>query len=271
MLPPFKAEGMHQRIAGSFRPVGDADADQEQHEHAGEDRPALPLIADHAAEDVGERCTDREDRHHLDQVGDRVRVFERMRRVGVEEAAAIGAEHLDRQLRGNRADGNRLLGALERGGIDIGAHRLRHAEIDEHQRHDDAERQQDVEGGAGHIDPEIADRLAGCARKGADEGHGNRNAGGRRHEVLHRQPGHLRQIRHGAFAAVVLPVGVADEADGGVERKLGANCRHAGRIEGQHRLQPHQRIKHQHAAEVEGEQRDRIGRPVLLFPFAGAG
>src|SRR6516165_9801294 len=50
-----------------------------------------------------------------------------MRGVGVKEAAAIRAEHLDRDLRGDRADRDRLLAALERRGLDVRAERLRHA------------------------------------------------------------------------------------------------------------------------------------------------
>ena len=43
--------------------------------------------------------------------------------------------------------------------------RLRHAERDEDKRDHDRERQQDVEGDAGHIDPEIADRRRGWRAK----------------------------------------------------------------------------------------------------------
>jgi hypothetical protein len=46
---------------------------------------------------------DQEDRQHLQEVGQRRRVLVRVRRVGVEEAAAVGAQHLDRLLRGDRA------------------------------------------------------------------------------------------------------------------------------------------------------------------------
>ena len=49
-----------------------------------------------------------EDRQHLHEVGQRRRVLERVRGVGVEEAAAVGAEHLDGLLRGDRAHGQRL-------------------------------------------------------------------------------------------------------------------------------------------------------------------
>ena len=145
------------------RVAGD-DAGDEQHAHDREDRPALALVADHAAEHIGERRADREDRDHLDEVRQRGRILERMRGVGVEEAAAIGAEHLDRDLRGDRADRDGLLGAFERRRVDIGAERLRHALPDQEQRVGHADRQQDVERAARDIDPEIADRLAPSAR-----------------------------------------------------------------------------------------------------------
>ena len=147
-------------VAVRLGPVADRDAGDEQHAHHGEDRPALPLVADHAAEHVGQRRADREDREHLHEVRQRRRVLERMRGIGVEEAAAVGAEHLDRDLRGDRADRDGLLGAFERRRLDIGAERLRHALPDQEQRVDDADRQQDVERAARDIDPEIADGAA---------------------------------------------------------------------------------------------------------------
>ncbi|MNS45073.1 hypothetical protein D3C72_775320 [compost metagenome] len=68
-----------------------------------------------------------------------------MRGIGVEETTAIGAQHLDRQLRRHGTDGNRLLHAFQRLRIHIGAKGLRHAEphIDEGQH--DAEGQKHVE------------------------------------------------------------------------------------------------------------------------------
>ena len=159
----------------------------------------------------------REDRDHLHEVRQRRRVLERMRGIGVEEAAAVGAEHLDRDLRGDRADRDGLLGAFQRRRLDIGAERLRHALPDQEQRVDDADRQQDVERAAGEIDPEIADGLHRGAREAADQRDGEHDAGRRRQEVLVRQAEHLHEIGHRAFAAVVLPVGVGDEAHRRVE------------------------------------------------------
>src|ERR1019366_4210495 len=75
--------------AVSFSPVADSDASDEQHAHHAEDCPALALIADHAAEHVGQRGAEREDRDHLDEVRQRGGVLERMRSISIEEAAAI--------------------------------------------------------------------------------------------------------------------------------------------------------------------------------------
>ena len=50
-------------------------------------------------------------------------------------------EHLDRFLRSDGSDGERLLDAFERGDVDRGGERLRHAGRDEEQRIDDRDRQ----------------------------------------------------------------------------------------------------------------------------------
>ncbi len=230
----------------------------------------MALVADHAAEHVGERGADREDRDHLHVVRQRGRVLERMRGVGVEEAAAIGAEHLDRDLRGDRAHRDGLLGAFEGGCLDIGAERLRHALPYEEQRVDDADRQQDVERAARDIDPEIADGAHGGAREAADQRHRQHDAGRRRKEVLMRQAEHLHEVGERAFAAVVLPVGVGDEAHRRVEREILRHRRLLGRIERQHRLQSHQGVEDQESADVEEQHGHRVGDPVLLAPFIDA-
>ena len=85
--------------------IGEGD---EHQGHRGEHGPALAGIADHAAEGEAQRGRDQEDRQHLDEVGQRRRVFIGMRRVGVHEAATVGAQHLDRFLRSDRAHGQRL-------------------------------------------------------------------------------------------------------------------------------------------------------------------
>ena len=86
-----------------------AEQGDEDDGHGGQHGPALPGVADHLAEGVAERRRDQQDREHLDEVRQRRRVLERMRRVDVEEAAAVRAELLDRDLRGGRAHGEQLL------------------------------------------------------------------------------------------------------------------------------------------------------------------
>ena len=82
-------------------PVANEDAGDEQRGHRAEDGPALLGVLGHAAVRVRQRRRNAEDEQHLDHVGDRRRVLERMRAVGVEEAAAVGAELLDDFLRGH--------------------------------------------------------------------------------------------------------------------------------------------------------------------------
>ena len=65
-----------------------------------------------------------------------------MRGIGVEEAAAVRAELLDRLLARHRADGDDLFGAFERRGVDRAGKRLRDAERDQREGEDDGQRQQ---------------------------------------------------------------------------------------------------------------------------------
>jgi hypothetical protein len=79
-----------------------------------------------------------------------------------------------------------------------------------------------------------------------------------------RQAEHLHQIGQRAFAAVVLPVGVGDEAHRRVEGEIGSNGRLPRRIERQHALQAHQRVEDDEAARVEQQHGDGVGEPMLL-------
>ena len=60
---------------------------------------------------------------------------------------------------------------------------------------------------------------------------------------MDRQPEHLREMTHRRLAAVVLPIGVCDEAHRRIERQIGRNGIEALRIERQHILQTLQRVK----------------------------
>ena len=102
-----------------------------------------------------------------------------MRGIGVEEPAAVGAQHLDRDLRGDWPDSDALFGAFKRGRVHIGAERLRHTLPDQEQRIGHADRNEDVERNAGDIDPEIADGAHGVSGETANESDGEHDAGGR--------------------------------------------------------------------------------------------
>ncbi len=82
-----------------------------------------------------------------------------MRGIGIEEAAAIGAKHLDGKLGSDRTKRYDLTRAFKRGGFDIRAERLRYTERHKSKRHDHTNRQQDIERAACEVTPEIAQRL----------------------------------------------------------------------------------------------------------------
>ena len=117
MLPPgfvalcclVNAQRRERRVAALFRPDSHRDQHDEDDGHGRQERPALARVAHHLAEGVAQRSRDQQDRQQLQEVGQRRGILERMRRVDVEEAAAVGAQLLDGDLRGRRADGQHLL------------------------------------------------------------------------------------------------------------------------------------------------------------------
>jgi hypothetical protein len=186
--------GREGRVAECLRPIDRDDAEQQQHGHRAEDRPALALVPDHAAEDVGQSGGDADQQQRLHQVRQRGRIFVRMRRVCVEETAAVGAEDLYHLLRGDRSLRDRLLHAFQRSRIDIGREVLRHPFEDKDEARHDGDRQQDVEADAGDVDPAIADALGLAPRKAANQRQRDRDADRRRDEIVHRQPRHLHEV-----------------------------------------------------------------------------
>ena len=225
---------------------------------------SLPHVADHAAEGENRSDGDQQQRPDLEKVGPGVGVFERMGGVGVEEAAAVGAELLDDLLAGHRTNRYGLLGAFQGRGVDGPDQGLRHAQGDEDQRPDDRDRQQNVEGDSGQIGPEIADSGRRGAHEATHQREGHGEAGRRRDEIVHGEAEHLGQIAHGRLAGVILPVGVGDEADRGVEGEIGRHRAEAARVQRQHALQPLNAVEKQKAGHGKGKHRDRIGKPALL-------
>ena len=182
----------------------------------------------------------------------------------------LGRLHRDRHIRGHRLafgvgflhlDGVRFQELRLGVGLEILNHALRH----QHDRKHQADRQQQIISDAHQVHPEIAEQLGRMPRDAAHQRRGDGDAGGRRAEVVNHQRDHLREIGHGGFAAVALPVGVRREADGGVERQIRRQRAKALRIERQKILQPQNRISEHAAHQAEQQHGPGVLPPVLLL------
>ena len=259
------AELMQDGVAGGLLRVADRDARQEQHDHRRQDRPALARVIHRTAEQPGEPEADQEDRQHLHHVGPIARVLERVGGIGVKEAAAVGAEHLDRFLGGDRPQRDRLTRAFQRRGGDLLRQRLRYATRDQHQRVDDRDRQQQVERDPRQVGPEVADRRLLAPREAAEQRKRERDADRGREEVVDDERQHLAEIAHHSLARIPLPVGIGGEADRDVERAVRADAGEPGSIERQVVLDAQQQVGQQQRGDAEQEHVHRIAAPRLLL------
>ena len=122
------------------------------------------------------------------------------------------------------------------------------------------------------IDPEIANRLAGCSGEPTDKRDRDGNTGCRRNEVLHGQAGHLHEVGHRAFAAVVLPVGIGHEADVAVlKASPGSIAVITGRIIGRIPGTAARNRERRKPAKLKNSIAARISGPMLFFPLIGSG
>src|SRR5882757_4275789 len=162
-----------------------------------------------------------------------------MRRVRVEEAAAVGAELLDDLLAGHRPAG------------------------DEDDRKDDADRQQNADNRAGQIDPEVAQLVGLVSGKAAYQGNSDRDTDRGRHKVLHGQAGHLHQIARSGLTGIGLPVRVRGEAGSRVERLIRL---HVGEAQAQEEmvLYPQEEIEKEYGYRGEREHAAQVRTPRLL-------
>ena len=146
------------------------------------------------------------------------RVLERVRGVGVVEAAAVGAELLDDLLAGHRAAGDGLLAAGQRvDDLVVQVEVLDRAAGDQ----DDRARSRRSAAGCGCVPrtrstQKLPSSPVSRAGESAHERDRDRHADRGRDEVLHGQAGHLNQVALGRLTGVRLPVRVRDEADRGV-------------------------------------------------------
>src|SRR6266508_3876105 len=152
------AQGVHARVAVRLEEHGRQRHAEPDHGHDGEDRPPLPAIANHPSEREGQGERDDQDAPGLDEVVERRGVLERVRRVHVEEPAAVGAQLLDGDLARRRAAGDQLGRTLQCGHRGVTVEVLDHALAHEPEREQERHRQQDPHHGSGEVDPEVAER-----------------------------------------------------------------------------------------------------------------
>ncbi len=274
------AELLVNRIALGFRPPANHDAGDAHRKHRRPDRPAMLLIFCFAAEMIGHRAADAQQREHLEEIREWRGIFKRVRGVGVRVTAAVGAKHLDGHLRRHRTLNNRLrverlvfhhrisLGIndgfsirivfLDGNGLRLHQFRrrvrleiLNHALRDEEQREHKADRQQQIISDARQIHPEVADGRGRMPCYAAHQRGGDGDTGGGGKKVVDGQRDHLREIRHRRFAAVALPVGVRRETDGGVKREMFGQRAEMLRIERQVLLQAQNCVSEKTAHEAE--------------------
>ena len=204
----------------------------------------------------------------LDPVRPRGGVLEGVRGVGVEEAAAVGAEFFDGFLAGDGTAGDGLLPAGERvDDLVVQAEVLNRAAGDEDDRGDHGQRQQDSGRAAHQVNPEVAELIGVATRQAANERHGNGHADRSGDEVLHGEAGHLHEMALRRFTGVGLPVGVGHEADRGVPGECRRH-RGGGVVEVQRQLALHelQNEKEHDADRREGKHAARVRAP-RLFRF----
>ncbi len=246
----------------------DRDADREDREHRGEHHPRMPARQHDLPEHEHLRRRDQEDRQHLEEVREAVRVLERHCGVRVVVPAAVRPQLLDRDLRCDGTAGDRLVRPLQRRRRRVRVEGLRHTLRDEQHTEDDREGQQDVDERAIEVAPEVPEAVARAARNAAhhcdQHGHPDR----RRDEVLYGEAGHLREVGHRVLAAVELPVGVRDKARGRVDRDVRRDALHVVRVQEEVALQPLDRIEDRREPDAEDEHRLRVRLPVLLLAAA---
>jgi hypothetical protein len=252
------------RIPALFGRIGHKHAGQEQDAHRSKDGPALPRITDHLAERIGEAGWNYEDQNHLQEIRKRRGVLVGVRRVGVEEASAIDAEHFDHFLRSSRPLRDSLCSAFQSGDLRVGSKILNHTLRDQHEGPKDRNREQDVDQTAGQIDPKVPHRFHRMPRKAANHGDARGQPHRRGKEVMRGQTGHLGEIAHGRLGHVRLPVGVGGEAHGRVEGRIGADRPQALWVPRQPLLQALERVGDQQCRDREQKNAARVARPMLL-------
>jgi hypothetical protein len=93
------------------------------------------------------------------------------------------------------------------------------------------DRDQQVIGHSNDIGPEVADGLGRMPGDSAHQSRRDANADGSGQPVVEGQGHHLREVAHGRFTAITLPVGIGSEACRSIKRQVFAYCRQLLRVE----------------------------------------
>ena len=194
-----------------------------------------------------------------------------MRGVHVEEAAAVGPEQLDRNLRRNGPGGDELLPALKRGRGNARVEILDHTLPEHDQRPDDAQRQQHVQRDAHEIGPEVAYGRGFVAGDATHDRGAHGDADGCGNEILIGQGHHLREMAHGGFAAVGLPVRIRQEADRRIQGQIPRKAGEALRIQRQLILKKQYPEREQEPRKGKSDEADGVPAPRLVFIGMNAG
>lgn len=122
--------------------------------------------------------------------------------VGVEEAAAVGPQLFDGDLRRRRALGQDLRLARQGAGCHVSVVILHHPLADQDEGQDERQRHQDVERRAHQVGPEVAQRDRRLAGQTARQGQQDGDTGCRAEEVLDGQAERLCQLAHGRLPGI---------------------------------------------------------------------
>ena len=201
----------------------------------------------------------------MQEVGQWCRIFKGVRRIHVEEAAAVGANMFDRLERGDRAEDDLLLNTFDCAGNGLRIQGLWHALPHINEGDDGAERQQHAPQHPHEVHPVIADILRAGACQTTNEAARGRHTGGCPAKHQKGDDYHLRCVGETRFTAIRLPVGVGDERDGGIECLIGSLRRVAQFVQGQNALQAQQDIPEQHHGRIGKQQGQAVTCPVHGF------
>ena len=114
-------------ISGHLGGIGDTDAKDQQGRQRDKQNAGLFFVFCQLAKGENKGCGNQAERNDGDKIGNRRRIFERMRRVCVKESSAVRREVFDGLQRGDGTQRDDLFGSFNRGYDLIGRKGLRRA------------------------------------------------------------------------------------------------------------------------------------------------